>query len=183
MKRNIIASVLAATVSMTSFSAAPANANEEDVAKALFGLALLAAIGKMVEDDDPAPAPAPAPLPVTPVTYSTGPLVIPQTWLADLDEGHVDSTGADIWIEAETASLLYVTPRNGAKIAVGDRSNRGFDGCSAASFSSARVSLADIPVGSYVCAKTNEGRISQFRVNAISGISPKNLSLGYTTWQ
>jgi hypothetical protein len=46
-----------------------------------------------------------------------------------------------------------------------------------------RVSLRDIPVGSYVCVKTNEGRISQFRVNGISSGSPKTLSLGYTTWQ
>jgi hypothetical protein len=38
-------------------------------------------------------------------------------------------------------------------------------------------------VGSYVCVRTNEGRISQFRINAISSGSPRTLSLGYTTWQ
>ncbi|KRS12891.1 hypothetical protein XM53_10035 [Roseovarius atlanticus] len=117
-------------------------------------------------------------------TFSTGPLEIPQTWTADLDRGAVGrGSGVDIWFQAETAELLYLAPRNGAQLGVGDRRNRGFDGCRGARFSANRVSLRDIPVGSYICAKTNEGRISQFRVNAVSGGSPKTLSLGYTTWQ
>jgi hypothetical protein len=117
-------------------------------------------------------------------TFSTGPLEIPQTWTADLDRGSVGrGAGVDIWIQAETAELLYVAPRNGAKLGLGNRRNRGFDGCRAGRFSADRVSLRDMPVGSYVCVRTNEGRISQFRVNAVSGGSPKTLKLGYTTWQ
>lgn len=46
----------------------------------------------------------------------------------------------------------------------------------------AMLSLA-MPVGPYVRVRTNEGRISQFRVNAVSGGPPKTLKLGYTTWQ
>jgi hypothetical protein len=34
-------------------------------------------------------------------------------------------------------------------------------------------------VGSYVCVKTNQGRISQFRLNGYSGTT---MNLGYTTW-
>lgn len=121
---------------------------------------------------------------VAPRTFSTGPLEIPQTWTADLDRGVVGDNGAaDIWFQAETADLLYLVPRNGAQLGVGNRTNRGQAGCAAARFSANRVSIRDIPVGSYICARTNEGRISQFRVNAISGGSPKTLSLGYTTWQ
>lgn len=117
-------------------------------------------------------------------TFSTGPLEIPQTWTADLDRGRVgNGPGVDIWFQAQTADLLYVTPRNGAKLGVGNRRNRGFDGCRGARFTTDRVSLRDIPVGSYICARTNEGRISQFRVNAVSGGSPKTLKLGYTTWR
>ena len=66
-----------------------------------------------------------------------------------------------------------------ATIAVGDGSNRGYEGCSAESFSGDDVPLADIPVGTYVCVKTNQGRISQFRVNGFMGTTMK---LGYTTW-
>lgn len=122
--------------------------------------------------------------PSGPSTFSSKALNIPQTYTADLDRGSVGAgAGADIWFQAETAELLYITPRNGARLGVGNRANRGYAGCSAARFSTDRVSLRDIPVGSYVCVRTNEGRISQFRVNAISGGSPRTLSIGFTTWR
>ncbi len=116
-------------------------------------------------------------------THSTGPIELRQTYTADLDTGRVGGNGADIWFQAETANLLYITPRNGAQISVGNRSNRGYAGCAAARYTNARASLRDMPPGSYICVKTNQGRISQFRVNAISSGSPKVLSLGYTTWR
>jgi hypothetical protein len=127
------------------------------------------------------PVPLPLPRP-TPQTHSTGPLEVPQTYVFDLDAGTVGGSG-DIWFHAVTNTELYLEPRGGAQMAVGDRSNRGFAGCSSASYSTARVPLGDIPVGSYVCVRTDEGRISQFRMNAISPGSPKTLSLGYTTWR
>jgi hypothetical protein len=118
-----------------------------------------------------------------PVTLSTGPVELNQTYLVDFDTGRVGREGADLWFQAETADLLYLTPVGGAKIGVGDRSNRGRDGCAAARMSGERVSLRDVPVGSYICMMTGEGRVSQFRMNDISGGSPKRLSLGYTTWR
>ncbi|HET9231350.1 MAG TPA: hypothetical protein VFO00_08680 [Vitreimonas sp.] len=127
------------------------------------------------------PIPIPRPTP-TPVTHSTGPLSVPQTYVFDLDAGTVGGDG-DIWFHAVTNTQLYLEPRGGAQMAVGDRSNRGLAGCSAAAFSTGRVALSAAPVGSYVCVRTNEGRISQFRVNAISDGSPKTLTLGYTTWR
>jgi len=117
-----------------------------------------------------------------PQTHSTGALSVPQTYLFDLDNGAVGASG-DVWFHAVTNTQLYLEPSGGAQMAVGDRSNRGRDGCAAASYSTARVALSAVPVGSYVCVRTNEGRISQFRVNAISSGSPRTLSLGYTTWQ
>lgn len=119
----------------------------------------------------------------TPRTFSTGGLDVRQTFQFDLDRGAVGREGADFWFQAETASLLYLVPSNGARIGVGDRSNRGAAGCASARMTTDRVSLSDMPVGSYVCGRTNEGRITQFRVNGVSGGSPKTLSLGYTTWQ
>ncbi|WP_339133713.1 MAG: hypothetical protein WGN25_13490 [Candidatus Electrothrix sp. GW3-4] len=129
----------------------------------------------------PGPGPGPGP---RPETFSTGQLDVQQTYTFDLDRGRIsDGNNIDIWFQAETRDRLYLVPRNGARIAVGDRSNRGYAGCSRARFSNDRVSLRDIPVGSYVCARTNEGRISQFRVNNISNGRSKILSLGYTTWK
>ena len=119
-----------------------------------------------------------------PKTFSTGKIDIRQTFTFDLDRGRVgDRDKADIWFQAETQDLLYLVPRNGGRMSVGNRSNRGYAGCSTARYSSNRVSLRDIPVGSYICARTNEGRISQFRVNKVSHGTPKTLSIGYTTWK
>ncbi|MEM7059943.1 MAG: hypothetical protein AAF557_20365 [Pseudomonadota bacterium] len=118
-----------------------------------------------------------------PRTHSTGGINLKQTFTADLDNGRTGGGGADIWFQAETRDLLYITPRGRAKIGVGNRRNRGRDGCARARYTNSRVSLRDIPVGSYICVKTNEGRISQFRVNALTGSSPKTLKIGYTTWQ
>lgn len=118
-----------------------------------------------------------------PRTFSTGEIKIRQTYSADLDRGREGAAGADIFFQAETRDLLYLSPRNGAQIGVGNRSNRGYRGCSRARYTSERVSLRDVPVGSYVCVKTNKGRISQFRVNRISGGSPKTVTIGYTTFE
>lgn len=127
-------------------------------------------------DLEPEPEPEPAP---TPVTHSTGPIDLQQTFTANLDNGTIGGGGADIWYQAVTAVEKYITPRNGALLALGDGSNRGFDGCSVAAFSSDSLPLAAMPPGTYVCAKTNQGRISQFRVNGFVGTTMK---LGYTTW-
>jgi len=111
---------------------------------------------------------------------STGPINLQQGKLANLDNGHVGPAGADIWYQVVTPVNRFVTPRNGAKLALGDGSNRGFAGCSGAAYSGAKISIWTMPVGSYVCVKTNRGRISQFRLNGYTGTTMK---LGYTTWR
>lgn len=209
MTRKFITSLVASSLALTAATTAPAQADEEDILKALLVGAVIAGIAKAIDDDDEAeaaPEPAPAeegtaevppiyippvdiadltPIaPITPVTYSTGGIDIPQTWVADLDEGGLTSerTG-DLWFEAATSTRKYITPRNGASIAVGDRTNRGFLGCSNAEYSYDRVPVRAIPVGSYICVRTSEGRVSQFRMNDYAAGSPASLSIGYTTWQ
>ncbi len=128
------------------------------------------------------PIPIPTPRP-TPATHSDGIISVPQTYLFDLDSGAVGSSG-DIWFHAVSATERYIEPRGGAQMAVGDRSNRQFAGCSAADYATTPARLADVPVGSYICVRTNEGRISQFRMNAITpDASPSTLTIGYTTWR
>ena len=121
------------------------------------------------------------------MTHSTGGISIPQTYLADLDEGGVvNNPSADIWFEAVTASEMYLVPKNGARFWLGNGSNRGYDGCSSAgggSYSTARIPLEDVPVGTYVCVRTNEHRYSQFRVNQLTPGYPHTLKIGYTTWE
>ena len=104
---------------------------------------------------------------------------LPQTWNANLDNGAVGGGGVDIWYEAVTNVEKYLTPKGGAQLALGDGSNRGYAGCVDEDFSTDRIALEDMPVGTYVCAKTDQGRISQFRINGFAGTTMK---LGYTTW-
>ena len=127
----------------------------------------------------PIPIPIPLPLPITPVTFSTGPIALQQTYAANLDNGTVGGTGVDIWYHALTATNKRIDPRNGALLALGDGSNRGFAGCNSEVFTSNPIPLGSMPVGTYVCVKTNQGRISQFRVNGFTGTT---MNLGYTTW-
>ena len=104
--------------------------------------------------------------------------------MADLDEGVVGGGGAaDIWFEAQTATERFITPRNGAKIAVVGTSSVGLYGCMAAPLSGSRIHVNSTPEGTYVCVLTNAGRYSQFRVNAPIGPSPGTLEIGYTTWE
>jgi uncharacterized protein YraI len=119
--------------------------------------------------------------PAAPVTHATGALSIPQTYMADLDEGTIGSGGADIWFEAQTATQRYVTPVNGAKI-VKVSGGISRDSCASAAVSSAKINVNNLPVGMYVCVHTNTGRVSGFRVNAAIGASPGTLKIGFTTW-
>lgn len=119
------------------------------------------------------------------MTHSTDSLSVPQTWSFDLDEGGVaNNPQADVWFEAVTAWEMYLVPRNGARMWLGDGSNRGYAGCSTGGpYTTTRIPTGSLPVGSYVCVRTNEGRYSQFRVNGWGAGYPKTLTLGYTTWE
>ncbi len=121
----------------------------------------------------------PPPAAPGPITLSTGAINLPLTFSADLDNGNVTSVGADIWYQSVDALSKFIVPQNGARLAVGDGSARNYAGCSTAAFSRSKVSIWTIPVGTYICARTNRGRISQFRINGFNGTA---LKLGYTTW-
>lgn len=131
------------------------------------------------------PVPLPTPIPgviVTPRELTSGPLNVPQSFRFDLDQRRVGAASADLWFHAVSDSEQYLEPVGGATMAVGDRSNRGYAGCSTASYSSTRVNLNDLPRGSHVCVRTSEGHTSQFRVNGYTTRGPRALILGVTTW-
>jgi hypothetical protein len=179
MKTTLTATAAAAAIVMTGITATPAAAlTDEELFLLIAGVTAFA----ILQNASTPPAPAPVPV-VVPVTHSTGPINFKQTYTANFDNGTIGGPGADIWFQAVNPTHRYLKPRNGAKMAVGDRSNRGFAGCSTATFTGHRVNINQVPVGSYVCMKTNAGRISQFRVNAVYGGAVKKMKLGYTTWQ
>lgn len=115
--------------------------------------------------------------------HSTGSFLAQQTYLFDLDVGALAlaDRGADVWFEAVTDGDLFLTPVNGAQLALGDGTDRGVAGCRSAAFSSTRIPVR-AALGRFVCALTSDGRVSQFQVADLSGTSPRSLTIHYTTW-
>lgn len=84
----------------------------------------------------------------------------------DLDTGVVGRNGADLQSSQSGNGRLYLRVLNGASIAMGRRSDkRGLAGCRRVKYNRRGLSQVQMPVGSYICVKTSEGRLSQFMVN------------------
>ncbi|MDH3262444.1 MAG: SH3 domain-containing protein [Paracoccaceae bacterium] len=114
-----------------------------------------------------------------PTVVSTGSLNLPETRRLNLDNGNIGMAGADIWYRAHMPDVRRLVPINGAQFARGDGSDRGYAGCLAESYSSNPLYAGDVPVGTHVCVRTSEGRISQFRVDGVAGT---DVVLSYTTF-
>ncbi|MBX9747659.1 MAG: hypothetical protein K2X34_12205 [Hyphomonadaceae bacterium] len=129
--------------------------------------------------------PVPGLTPITPsasVVHAQGTGVVRQTYMFDLDTGAETGAGADLWFHAVSNTELYLEPRNGARLALGDGSDRGHSGCSSATLTTARIPLASLAAGTFVCARTSDGRVAQFRIDGVAG-SPRYMTLTFTTWQ
>ncbi|MBU1175177.1 MAG: hypothetical protein KKH72_07210 [Alphaproteobacteria bacterium] len=120
-----------------------------------------------------------------PHTMSTGLVTVAAGFWADLETGAVGAVmplvhpSADFYYERVDAMHNYLKPIHGAQFARGDMSNRGYAGCAVASYSTTHIPLPAMPAGAYICVRTDDGRVSQFRVNAHH---PGSVDLGYTTW-
>lgn len=117
--------------------------------------------------------------PSRPQVISSGSIDLMRSFRANLDNGAIGGSGVDIWYQSTTPVRNYITPRNGARFALGDRSERGYYGCSSETYSISPIPLWSMPIGSYVCAKTDKGRYSEFRLDGFTGTTMK---LDYTTW-
>lgn len=126
------------------------------------------------------PVVAPPP-PPAPVVLSEGTFQLSPQQNVNLDNGVVGPAGADLSY-AVAGFTRQLVPVNGAQISFTNGAQRGFAGCSGASFNNGPVLQASLSIGSFVCVRTSEGRISEFRVDAIGNILGI-LTVRYTTWQ
>lgn len=119
------------------------------------------------------------------VNHVSGSIDVRQTWMFDLDTGRLtkNQREADLWFEANSAARRYLTPRNGATIAVMGARAPGYEGCARAKLSSRKVNLRKLRRGVYLCMRTNRGRVAYLKV--IRGVkpSPKPISLGFATFK
>lgn len=118
-----------------------------------------------------------------PPLYSQGHFVVRQTWSSDLDHGRETQMGADFWFRAKTATKRYLVPKNGAKFAVMGHTTSGYNGCSQTILTEKPIPAEILSAGIYVCAHTNEGRISEFRIMKNIGVSPGRLEISFKTWK
>ena len=125
--------------------------------------------------------PLPPPPPVPPV-HSSGTLQWGGPLTADFDTGMVGLFGGDLKLAAPDLVNLLLIPQPGAQISFTNGAQRGYLGCSAAAFSSNPVPLGALSAGDYVCVRTDQGHISEFRINSIGAVLSV-LSVSYTTWQ
>lgn len=121
--------------------------------------------------------------PPAPPVRSSGTVNIPQTYVLDLDTGGLITSG-DVWFEAVTATQFYLTPTNGGRFNVGGFAPRGYAGCSSVPMSTAKVNMAALHPGQYVCARSRTGNVAEIRIDSIWGppSGTKTLKVTYTTW-
>ena len=118
-----------------------------------------------------------------PTIHVNGTASLNQTYLIDLDSASIVSAAAtDIWFEAVTATERYITPKNGAQIVKMGKNEPGYLGCQGASYHSSQIKIQDVPAGTYLCVRTNEGRFSEIYITDTVGPSPGVLKFKFTVW-
>jgi hypothetical protein len=117
-----------------------------------------------------------------PVTFHTAGVT-----LSPRDVVNMDGTGngpwdADIWLQGDTQDSAMLSSFGDAVMAKpGPQQNHR--GCKNARFAGRTIKLKEINVGDYVCVKTSEGRIAEYRINELRIGREISVSIGYTTWQ
>ena len=127
--------------------------------------------------------PAAGETPATQKVLARGGFEVKQTYLFDLDSGHIVRNGeADFWFEAVTETERYLTPRNGA--AIGFTREKGtYESCSKAKMTERRILIQRIPENYYACVRTSSGNLASFKLREPVGPSPGVLKISYITWE
>jgi hypothetical protein len=124
--------------------------------------------------------PSGTPTDPTPVTFWSYSLSLEQTWMVDLDSGaRGASMASDLWFEAVGGGERYLSPMNGAKMALAGTTAPGLNGCVAATVTFSRIPINSLTTGRYLCAYTNQYRWAEIRIDQAapdyvpgSGIAP-----------
>ncbi|VAW22100.1 hypothetical protein MNBD_ALPHA11-1941 [hydrothermal vent metagenome] len=179
---NYLQAAEAAPAAPAAPAAAPSAADDAAAAAAIqiFG----AIAGAIINNSAPPPAapppPPPPPPPAAPTVISAAQVNLPLNWSANLDTGRADSgsfPGADI-SQQGAGGARVIFAQNGAKLSVGGTSQRGYGGCSDATYSGAPVQVGSI-LNRTICVKTNVGNISEFWFIGQTGTT---LGVKYVTW-
>ena len=122
-----------------------------------------------------------------------GKLDIPQTYHWDLDNGalviyHDPKYTPDVWYDAHSPGFQTLDPTYGAVLAIMGDKSAGYAGCLAAKLSPDPIDLGKLKKGTFICARTKEGRVAEFSYDELFAASPARprvmtLEITYTTWE
>jgi hypothetical protein len=99
----------------------------------------------------------------------------------DLDNLTLNSGDEDLLYHVDTNNYHWLTPENNAMIGVFSSQEPSLPGCQSASMSHAPIAVESLPIGTYLCYSTNEGRLGRALLKAVD---PNNftLTLDLLTW-
>lgn len=117
-----------------------------------------------------------------PRVAARGNLDVRQTYQFDLDTGRVTQNDADFWFEAQTASERYLTPQNGAAMAVSPQ-RVDYQVCAAANFSTQRFPVDRLPENRFFCVRTSRGKIGIIKLREQVGPSPGIMKISFVRWE
>jgi hypothetical protein len=99
----------------------------------------------------------------------------------DLDTLTLNSGDEDLAYVADESGYHWLSPQGGALLGVYGNTEPSLTSCQAAVMSPAPIAVESLPVGTYLCYDTNQGRYGRAQLIAIN---PENftLTLGLLTW-
>jgi hypothetical protein len=100
----------------------------------------------------------------------------------DLDTLTLNSGNEDLLYQKDANNYHWLTPEDEAMIGVFGSQEPSLPECQFASMSHAPIAVESLPVGTYLCYTTNEGRLGR---SLLEAVDPNNftLTLDLLTWQ
>jgi hypothetical protein len=119
--------------------------------------------------------------------YSSGSFTVEGTFRGDLDEGGEGESLPDFWWQLVSPVERNLVPAAGAAMAVMGPDPVSFLDCTSVELSEDAIdgsggSYGSIPIGTHLCARTDEGRFSTFEITDIDPDDNHRMYLSYTTW-
>lgn len=94
---------------------------------------------------------------------------------------HPHGKAYDFWLQ-RNGKALHLIPQHGAALAIGDLKEAGFQGCALAQYAKGKIRIDDLPRGTHICVRTNEGRYAEMRLEE-SGLRSDRVAVTYVTWE
>ncbi|HSB89380.1 MAG TPA: NBR1-Ig-like domain-containing protein [Anaerolineales bacterium] len=117
-----------------------------------------------------------------PAVYKADKMTVDSSYNFDLDDGDPTASSGDKdgWYNAVSAAEQYLDPVNGAEFKRWGNSVPSYSDCKNASLSGDPISFDDLPVNTYVCYQTNEGRYGRFQ---IEDKTTYTVDIDFRTWK